>query len=277
MNYFNASDGAQIGFRERGSGRPLLLLHGLMAHGGFFLRQDPLASDFRLIAVDLRGHGVSVAREQLTIERLAEDISELADRLRLQEAIGIGWSLGASVLWRVLTGAAGDRFAGSVIVDMAPRVLNDRDWTLGLSSDMCEVRTRAICDDYTAFATNAGSAIFAQPVAEEHQALAAWSGEEFARSDPAAIGALWESLVAEDARPLLGAIRQPTLVVHGAHSQLYGAGTAEHLVAALPDARAIEFERSGHAPHLEEPERFNRLVREFAADLPQLRPTQATA
>jgi pimeloyl-ACP methyl ester carboxylesterase len=277
LQHFIASDGARIAYRERGSGRPLVLLHGLMAHGGFFLRQDELSSDFRIVAVDLRGHGGSVSRGNLTIARLAEDIAELAERLRLEDAIGVGWSLGASILWRVLVSPAGRRFAGAVVVDMAPRVLNGEDWTLGLSSEMCEARTCAIRDDYTAFATNAGSAIFAQPVAEEHQPLAAWSGEEFARNDPASVATLWESLVREDARPLLGAIRQPTLVIHGAHSQLYGSGTAEHLVAALPDARAIGFERSGHAPHLEEPHLFNRLIREFAADLPQLRQTQATA
>jgi pimeloyl-ACP methyl ester carboxylesterase len=65
-------------------------------------------------------------------------------------------------------------------------------------------------------------------------------------------------------RALLERIAHPTLVVHGAQSRLYGEDTADHLVAALPDARAVRFDRSGHAPHLEQPELFNATLTDFA-------------
>src|SRR5688572_6855561 len=155
---------------------------------------------------------------------------------------------------------------------MTPRVLNDEDWDLGLSRETCEARSQAIRDDFPAFAAAAGQAIFAAPGAEADRAASA-----FAANDPAAIGALWESLVAEDFRPLLPSIRQPTLVVHGAQSHLYGADTAGHLVEALPDARAIAFDRSGHAPHLEQAGLFNAVLRDFAAELPPVRHPETTA
>ena len=60
----------------------------------------------------------------------------------------------------------------------------------------------------------------------------------------------------------------------GARSHLYGAETVDHLVEALPNASAVSFERSGHAPHLEEPERFNRILAQFAADLPPFSETE---
>jgi pimeloyl-[acyl-carrier protein] methyl ester esterase len=201
-------------------------------------------------------------------------VAALTEELDLDGAIGVGWSLGASILWRLLSGATGRRFTGAVIVDMTPKVLNEGGWTLGLSPELCEARRQAMSDGFEAFAHAAGSAIFAQPVRDEHQALAAWAGAEFARNDPAAISAIWTSLVEEDLRGALPRIAQPTLVVHGAHSQLYGAATAEHLVEALPNARALPFARSGHAPHLEEPERFNALVTDFAATLPPVFQTQ---
>ena len=272
MQQFTASDGARIAFADEGGGRPLVLLHGLMAHSGFFAPQGDLAADFRLVSVDLRGHGESRATLGApTIERLADDVGELAAHLGLEAAVVVGWSLGASVLWRLLAGPASARFAGAVVVDMTPRVLNDESWTLGLSREHCEARSAAIRDDFAAFAAAAGAAIFAQPPTGESRALADWAGAEFARNDPAAIGALWRSLAAEDVRALLPGIRQPTLVVHGAQSHLYGADTADHLVEALPDARAVRFEASGHAPHLEQPELFNRTIRDFAAALPPVR------
>ena len=273
MQQFTAADGTRIAFEVEGVGRPLVLLHGLMAHRGFFAPQSALADAFRIVRVDLRGHGGSrIDGQSASIETLADDVAGLAGELDLQDAIGVGWSLGATVLWRLLAGPAGKRFAGAVVIDMAPRVLNGDGWELGLSRETCEARSRAIAGDFPAFARQAGAAIFAQPPGDDGSA--AWAGEEFARNDPAAIAGLWESLVAEDLRPLLPAIRQPTLVVHGGQSHLYGEGTAEHLVAALPHARAVRFERSGHAPHLQEPELFNRTLRDFAASLPPVRTLQ---
>jgi pimeloyl-ACP methyl ester carboxylesterase len=269
LGQFTASDGTRIAFGDEGKGRPLVLLHGLMAHGGFFRNQRALAGSFRLINVDLRGHGQSRGNGKApTVDLLARDIAELADHLDLEGAIVLGWSLGAAVLWRLLAGEGGGRFAGAVVVDMTPRVMNDGGWTLGLSPELCDARSQAIENDFHTFATNAGAAIFAQPLDETSQPLAQWAGAEFARNDPQAIGALWSSLVGEDFRPLLPAITQPTLIIRGAQSQLYGPGTADHLAASLPNAEAVTFERAGHAPHLEQPDLFNTAVRNFAAALP---------
>lgn len=269
MERFTASDGAEIAYADEGEGRPIVLLHGLMAHAGFFERQRALADSFRVVRIDMRGHGQTRSDgAPPTLDTLAHDVGEIADHLELEGAVGVGWSLGAAVLWQVLAGAAADRFAGAVVVDMTPRVMNADGWTLGLSPELCDARTRAIAEDFPSFAASAGAAIFASTHGEPSQALADWAGEEFARNDARAIASLWASLVAQDFRPRLAAIRQPTLVVHGARSHLYDAETAEHLVAALANARAIRFDESGHAPHIDEADLFNQILRDFAASLP---------
>ena len=281
MDVFTASDGARIAYRDDGSGAPIVLLHGLMAHGGFFREQAALAGDFRIITIDLRGHGGSADASRgngaaPTVERMAADVAELAASLDLEGAIGVGWSLGATVLWHVLAGPAASRFAGAVVVDMTARVKNDAEWDLGLTPEACEARSIAIRDDYEAFALGAGQAIFAQPVADGQRALADWAAREFARNDAGAMASVWQSLIRQDVRALLERIQHPTLIVHGALSSLYGEDTADHLVAALPRARAVRFERSGHAPHLEEPELFNATLKDFADGLSPARTPQPT-
>jgi pimeloyl-[acyl-carrier protein] methyl ester esterase len=277
LGRFKVSDGAWLAFDDEGQGRTLVFLHGLMAHRGFFARQSELARDFRLVSIDLRGHGQSRGgTHPVTLRRMAEDVAELVEALGIAGAIGIGWSLGASVLWHLLDGASSSRFAGAVIVDMTPCVLNDDDWTLGLTEAHCAARSEAIRQDFESFAQAAGAAIFTDPEGEDRAALRSWAGQEFARNDPEAIGATWQSLVDEDFRSILAGIRQPTLVVHGANSHLYGSDTADHLVAALPNARGVMFERSGHSPHIEQPELFNRTIREFADSLNCVRATQQT-
>ncbi|MBX3560368.1 MAG: alpha/beta hydrolase [Sphingomonas sp.] len=280
MQHFIASDGACIAYRDTGvagDGRvPIVLLHGLMAHGGFFREQAPLAEDFRVVTIDLRGHGESPAPDgKASVERIAADVSDLVAALGLLGAIGVGWSLGATVLWHVLAGPAASRFAGAVVIDMTARVRNDDEWDLGLSPEACEARSQAIRDDFDGFARNAGEGIFAEPVPAHLRGLADWAGGEFARSDPKAIASVWASLVRQDVRALLKGIAHPTLIVHGGRSRLYGDDTADHLVAALPAAAAVRFGNSGHAPHLEEPEAFNRTLKDFAARLSRA-PTMET-
>lgn len=275
MKQFRTADGASIAFDDEGEGRPLVLLHGLMAHAGFFDAQRALADRFRVVRIDLRGHGESRREgEAARIETLAGDVAALSRELGLAGAIGVGWSLGAAVLWHVLAGPESARYAGAVVVDMTARVRNDESWDLGLSPDLCEARAEAIRANFESFAASAGAAIFAQADGEARHPLAGWAAAEFARNDAAAIASLWASLVDQDFRPLLAAIRQPTLVVHGARSHLYGSDTADHLVAALPNASAIRFDRSGHAPHLEQPELFNAALARFAATLPPVHPIQ---
>jgi len=276
LHSFTASDGAQIAYRDSGSGTPIVLLHGLMAHGGFFDGQAALADNFRIIAIDLRGHGESAGDggEAPAVERMAADVAELAEALGLEGAVGVGWSLGATILWHVLAGPAGRRFAGAVVVDMTARVKNDAEWDLGLSPEACEARSIAIRDDFESFALTAGQAIFAQPVAPAHRTLADWASLQFSRNDAEAMASVWASLVRQDMRALLDRIQHPTLIVHGGRSELYGDDTAGHLVAALPHARAVRFENSGHAPHLEEPELFNATLTDFADSLSLARTTQ---
>jgi hypothetical protein len=119
-----------------------------MAHGGFFREQETLAADFRLIAIDLRGHGESQSAPAPTVERIAADVAELVEALDLE-----GRGRRRLVAWcdRPLAGPrrpAAARFAGAVVIDMTARVRNDAAWDLGLSPEACAARSLAIRDDY---------------------------------------------------------------------------------------------------------------------------------
>ena len=85
---------------ERGSGHPLFLLHGEPGdHHMFADYLDPLAERFRLLLVDLRGHGLSgeTPPETCTLEQMARDISALAASLGLERYAVLGHSMGSFV------------------------------------------------------------------------------------------------------------------------------------------------------------------------------------
>jgi pimeloyl-ACP methyl ester carboxylesterase len=259
---FIASDGCGVAFRDEGVGRPLLFVHGLSANAATFAPQaEALAGRFRIVRIDLRGHGGTPAEGALTLDRLAADVAELARALDLRGAILIGWSLGAMLAWDVLLSAEAGRFAGLVTIDMTPRVENDAEWRLGLNDDGARAvqpgeTWRERCD-------RVATMIVADR--QVNAALVARLGPELGTSDAEAVAAITMSMMARDYRPLLGRIAQATLIVHGAQSRYYGAATSVFLAEALPHARIVPFAHSGHAPHLEEPDRFNRLLAAFAA------------
>jgi proline iminopeptidase len=59
-----------------------------------------------------------------------------------------------------------------------------------------------------------------------------------------------------DYRPMLGRIAAPVLIMCGRHDPQYPLSCSEELVSAIPDARLVVFEQSGHYPFIEEEERF---------------------
>jgi proline iminopeptidase len=76
-----------------------------------------------------------------------------------------------------------------------------------------------------------------------------------------------ENMPGYDLRPRLPEITVPTLVTVGRHDWITPPEAAEEIAALVPGARLVVFEESGHSPQLEEPERFQRTVRDFLAGI----------
>jgi len=70
------------------------------------------------------------------------------------------------------------------------------------------------------------------------------------------------SLSGLDVRARLGAVTAETLILHGRHDPI-PLQASEILASGLPDARLVVFEDSGHAPHVEETERFAAVLDRF--------------
>ena len=112
---FPGYDGVQLAYRETGSGRPLILLHGFMGMGSDWLDQGPgdtLAEmGFRLVLPDFRGHGQSPRPHDLPAyppDVLADDALALIRHLGLgagEYDLG-GYSLGGRVVVRMLARGA---------------------------------------------------------------------------------------------------------------------------------------------------------------------------
>jgi pimeloyl-ACP methyl ester carboxylesterase len=84
----------------------ILLLHGWIASGGlnWFTAFDALGADYRVLALDQRGHGRGIrTRKRFTLADCADDAAVLIEQLDIGPVIAVGYSLGgpvAQLLWR---------------------------------------------------------------------------------------------------------------------------------------------------------------------------------
>ena len=100
--------GTKIGYAVKGTGEPVVFVHGLMSSGlvnwGFTGVFDDLAKDHQAIILDLPGHGFSdrPKKKEAYGEQLADDIVLLLDHLKIKKAHVVGYSLGGMVTMKVL-------------------------------------------------------------------------------------------------------------------------------------------------------------------------------
>jgi len=257
--------GSELYYERRGSGEPLLLIHGLGGHsmhwGEPFLSQ--LEGDFELIPFDNRGAGQSTAgSEDFTIADLAGDTLGLLDALEVDRAHVLGISMGCMVAQelalrapaRVITLTLGGTSPGGtqakatsqeVVQELTAAVFSgDKDWMLRTGYEI------VVSPEFAADPAN----------------YAAFS--EAARQHPAELQLLMSQYAAvngHDVYARLRAISVPTLVIHGTADRMLEATNGDLIASLIPDARLELFDGVGHLFYLERPEESARLVRQHAA------------
>lgn len=254
-----------------GTGRPVVLLHGWSTNAEFFAPQHALTRyGLRVIVPDLPGHGRDQrAGERLAIADLSAVLAAYLSTARLDGAVLVGWSMGATVALDHLAKRGTAGVAGLVIVDMSPRVANDPDWTLGLrggrtAAEMLRAAVRMEAD-WSAYADRVTAALFA-PTTRPDDPLYRRVAAAVAANDGVAMASLWRSLVVADHRATVASLDIPVLAVSGAESRLYARDVADWIAAHAPHGRTAPIAGAGHAPQLEAPETFNAAIAAFVKE-----------
>jgi pimeloyl-ACP methyl ester carboxylesterase len=260
--------GVLLHVREWGNpdGPPILFIHGLSQCHLCWHRQydSDLAGEFRLVAYDLRGHGMSEAPldpEHYAEGKLwADDVAGIIETLQLDRPVLVGWSYGGFIACDYVRAYGHSRIAAINLVGGAT--------TLGASAFGTFIGTGfldhfpgAVADDLP---TNIEAmrgfvrAFAAKPLAPEDVETLLGAG----MAVPARIRA---NLAAReiDGDDVLRALQVPLLVSHGRMDTLALPAMAEHVLATCPTAKASWYDGVGHVPFLEQPDRFNRELAEL--------------
>ena len=250
----------------KGNGRDVVLLHGW----GLNLRVfDSLAAvltqRFRIIAIDLPGHGKSewdrtASTPAAQAWRVHETLAPLTRRYAL-----LGWSLGGQFALD-LAAAMPSGIERLALVATTPRFLAGPDWRCGtapallarLERQLAEDCERTVCEFLRLQVRGSAPRTAARMLTVLRGALATHGA-----AHPEALASGLERLRDGDLRPALPLVRVPALVVSGRLDRITPASAGRALATALPRGRYVEFARAAHAPFLSSPARFAQLLTEF--------------
>ncbi len=251
---FTTADGLDIAYDVRGRGQTtLVFVHCWSCDRSFWREQlDGFARDYRVVAVDLAGHGASgTARQHWTIQSLADDLRGLVEHLQLKRAVLIGHSMGGPVSLFATRGLPG-RVIGVVGVDTLHNA--EFKWP---ASEAQEFVTRFTAD-FPGTMTAAIRSMF--PESADPAVLDWVTSKALAANQQAAI-ALLRDIASLDLREAFAAVKVPIRCVNSAPQGERGFPTALDLNKKYADYDAVLMEGVGHYPMLERPAEFNTHLR----------------
>jgi 3-oxoadipate enol-lactonase len=235
--------GVRLAYERRGTGSPLVLLHGYPLDHHLWDEVAPLLTDtFELILPDLRGFGESSTVDSFyTMEDIASDIAALLDHLEIEKTAMVGHSMGGYVALAFLR-LYPERLTGLGLV--STQVLADapdrRDGRYKSAAEVADKGIASVVETMT-------------PKFTSDARLQEFARESMERQQPAGyIGALKAMAERLDSTPLLSSINIPVVIVHGDADLLIPLDRAREVKAALPNAHLVEIHGAGHMPMMED-------------------------
>jgi pimeloyl-ACP methyl ester carboxylesterase len=234
------SASALLYFTERGSGPPLLLVHGLMVTGEMFAPVvDHFATRHRVIVPDLRGHGRSRGLPPpYTVARLAVDLVRLLDHLDVTSTAVLGYSHGGAVAQQL---ALDHPECCNHLVLACTYAFNMASLREKLEGHLAPLLIRALGMKRLA------KLVISHGAKELGKERGEWLAALIASQDRALMLSAWREMMTFDSRRRLAEIRCPTLVVAGSNDTAVPMHHAQMLHNGIAGSRLVTIDGANHA------------------------------
>jgi len=241
-------------------GRTLAFSHALAADSGMWAEQIPvlLALGFRVLRIDMRGHGGSDAVPgDYTLRELAADIVAVLDRLGIAAADYVGLSIGG-MIGEALAIHFSERVSSLMLCETPPAALRN-------AAEVWGPRVAAV-----------RSSNSLEPIADA--TMERWLTPEFKVRNPRRWQQIRDTVAATSPGGYCGCVaalsrfdfsrelrnvRVPVLVLYGEDDRATSHEENQRLASLIPGGRFIAFPGARHLPNVEAPDRFNRILTEW--------------
>ena len=249
-----------VGYTDQGSGSPLVFIHAFPVSKAMWqLQVDDLANAYRVVTIDLRGHGESEAvLWNDSLDDYAADVIGLLDYLRISQATFIGLSMGGYTLFSLYRNYP-DRVKAMVLADT--RAQSDSEEGKAGRRSMAQMTFN---DGASAIADMMLPKLLAPSTMEHRPELVEQVRQMILQAPTAGIIV---DLMAMAARPdstdLLRTMTCPTLVIVGEDDQATPVSESQYIAQRVSGATLVTIPQAGHLSNFEQPDAFNQTVRSF--------------
>lgn len=244
MQHFQASDGLSIAytiddFTDPWTSPPtLLLIHAAMGHSGRFFAWVPkLSRNYRVVRVDMRGHGhtgVPPEEPALSMDRLVKDTAELLDHLGCKDAHIVGNSAGGYVAQN-LAMTSPERVRSLMLFGSTPGLKHSQaaTWLPRVAKEgLRKFLAETISDRF--------------PVDRTDPRHIEWFLDEAAKNNVPFIGRFIGLMTTLDWSDQLARIKCPTLVVYPGAETVGTTHAYDSMGDRIPDVQMVSYEGMPH-------------------------------
>jgi len=252
---------------DAGEGKPIVLIPGWPLSDEMYEYQynDLVKKNFRVIGITLRGFGKSdKPYGAYDYDVHASDIKTVLKKLDIKDAVLGGFSMGGAIAIRYMAAYKGSRVSKLVLCGAAAPIWTQRDdfpYNLPISAvdELIELNNQ----DRPMLLANFAK-IFSATQTSLNKGIGNWlNGIGLSASSHATAQCL-VALRDTDLRHDLAKITVPTLIMHGKKDKICSFDLAEQMKAGIANSQLVAFENSGHSLFLEETQKFNAELIEFA-------------
>jgi len=265
QNLLAEVNGFTVSYNDIGEGSiPVLFLHGFPFDKSMWKGQlDSLKSSYRIIALDIRGFGKSTDEDTLlSIDLFSEDLMSFMDKLNIKKAIVCGLSMGGFIALNAIKRFP-ERFEALILCDTQ---------CIADTTEVKENRYKAIeqinRDGVTEFNEKFIKSVFhSHSLSNKVELVENLGSIVFANSKKIIIAGITALAGRSETCSSLSVIRIPTLIICGREDVVTPIDQSEFMHKHIEGSILKIIDRAGHVSNLEQPEEFNKYVRDFLNSL----------
>lgn len=250
----------QLAYNDTGSGPAIVLIHGYPFNRSMWTEQVSLLNDrFRVVTLDLRGHGESESSTGAsTMKLMAEDVAALMDEIGIERAVVGGLSMGGYV-----TLAFHQLFPERVEKLLLADTRAQADTEEGKATRAEQVQ-QILADGMAGIVNAMLPKLLSPETVSKRPDVVKRVRDMMIHTSPAGAAAALRGMAErEDQTGRLAQIKVPTLIVVGKEDPITPVADSQKMHERIAGSQLVVIENASHVSNIEQPEQFNRAFNEF--------------
>ena len=261
MPYIETPSGISWFYRAKGEGKTLVFIHGLSFDSEVWLKQLDSFSQYKVVTLDLPGHGNSTYKEKIN---LAEELKFIFDKLGLNSVNIVGHSLGGLLALKLAIDYP--KLLGKIILIGAnAQFVRSPEYEYGLSQADVEKLRGFIKGNYPEILLVFIRWLFSKAERRQSDFKEIWNliSQRKAWPKKEALEEFLSIIEQENLRSQLSKIDLPALVICGTEDPICPLESANYLGREVKNSRVELFQGCWHLPFLTESKKFNDIAKDF--------------